>query len=58
METPKMGRPPKPEGEVRSLGIHIRVTPTEKEEIMDYCKKSGKTCRELLHLGIEVDKRK
>ena len=56
--SPKTGRPPKPKDEVRSLGINIRVTPTEKEEIMNYCKLSGKTCRELLHLGIEADKKK
>lgn len=55
---PKMGRPPKPKDEVRSMGVHIRVTPTEKKEIMDYCEASGKTCRELLHLGIEADKKK
>lgn len=56
--SPKMGRPPKPKNEVRSAGVHIRVTQTEKEEIMNYCKISGKTCRELLHLGIETDKQK
>lgn len=55
---PRMGRPPKPEEEVRSAGVHIRVTPSEKKEIMDYCEMSGKTCRELLHLGIEADKKK
>ena len=33
---PRMGRPPKPEEEVRSAGVHIRVTPSEKKEIMDY----------------------
>ncbi len=56
--SPKTGRPPKPKEEVRSMGVHIRVTPTEKKEIMDYCELSGKTCRELLHLGIEADKKK
>ncbi len=56
--SPRTGRPPKPKEEVRSMGVHIRVTPTEKKEIMDYCELSGKTCRELLHIGIEADKKK
>lgn len=54
--SPRTGRPPKEEP--RSLGIHIRVTPREKEAIMEYSKQSGKTCRELLWLGIEADKKK
>lgn len=55
---PKMGRPPKPKDEVRSLGIHIRVTPTEKDDIVAYCNETGVTCREFLHLGIAMHKRK
>lgn len=55
---PKMGRPPKPKDEVRSVGIHIRVTPSEKEDIMAYCNATGVTCREFLHLGIETHKQK
>ena len=42
----------------RTLGIHIRVTPAEKEDIMAYCDESGVTCREFLHLGIETHKQK
>ena len=53
--SPRTGRPPKENP--KSAGIHIRVTPKDKEIIMDYCKKTGKTCLELILQGIEADKK-
>lgn len=53
--SPKTGRPPK--DNPRSASIHIRATPGEKAEIMDYCNMTGKTCLELLKIGIEADKK-
>lgn len=29
----KRGRPPKVEGEVRTTSLHLRISPTEREEI-------------------------
>ena len=54
--SPKTGRPPIENP--RSASIHIRVTPTEKTEIMEHCKSTGKTCLDLIRLGIEADKGK
>lgn len=53
--SPRTGRPPK--DNPRSASIHIRVTPDEKKQIMDYCVETGKTCLELLQIAISVDKK-
>jgi hypothetical protein len=52
---PKTGRPPIENP--RNASIHIRVTQNEKEEIMEHCKKSKKTCLDLIKLGIEADQK-
>lgn len=51
----RTGRPPIENP--RSASIHIRVTQEEKNEIMEYCKESQKTCLDLIKLGIEADKK-
>lgn len=47
----KPGRPPIENPKNQS--IHIRVTPKDKEKIIDYCKRNNKTCLDLIKLGIE-----
>ena len=54
--SPKTGRPPKENP--RNASIHIRATLEEKAEIMEYSRKSKKTCLELLLAGIEADKKR
>lgn len=54
--SPKTGRPPKENP--RNASIHIRVTQEEKDEIMGYCKATGKTCLDLIRVGIKADERK
>jgi len=49
----KIGRPPK--DNPKTASIHLRVTPEEKTKIMDYCKKQGITCLELLQRGMRLD---
>lgn len=54
--SPKTGRPPK--DNPKSASIHIRVTPEEKTAIMEYSRKTKKTCLELLLAGIEANKKR
>lgn len=54
--SPKTGRPPKENP--RNASIHIRATQEEKASIMEYTKKSGKTCLELLLDAVKTDKKK
>lgn len=54
--SPRTGRPPK--NNPRSASIHIRATPEEKAAIMEYSKKTGNTCLELLLAAVQADKRK
>jgi hypothetical protein len=53
--SPRTGRPPIENP--RSASIHIRVTQVEKDEIMEYCKESKKTCLDLIKIGIKADKK-
>ena len=53
--SPRTGRPPIENP--KSASIHIRVTQAEKDEIMEYCKESKKTCLDLIKIGIEADKK-
>lgn len=53
--SPRTGRPPKENP--KSASIHLRVTPKEKEEIMNYCRKHKITCLELLKMGMKADKK-
>ena len=53
--TAKMGRPLSENP--KSADLHIRVTPAEKTKIMGYCKKTGKTCLDLIRAGMKADKK-
>lgn len=53
--SPRTGRPPI--DDPKNASIHIRVTQSEKDEIMEHCKKSKKTCLDLIKIGIEADKK-
>ena len=50
----RLGRPPKENR--KSKEIHIRVTPEEKAEVMEYSHRTGITLLALLQKGIEADK--
>jgi hypothetical protein len=54
--SPKPGRPfsenPKSER------LYIRVTETEKSEIMSFCKEHETTCLQLIHKGMDALKAK
>lgn len=52
----KMGRPPSQNP--KSADLHIRITPKEKADIMDYCKRTGKTCLDLIRAGMEAENNK
>lgn len=51
--SPRTGRPPSQNP--KNASLHIRVTPEDKERIIEYCKSNGKTCLDLIKKGIEAD---
>lgn len=54
--SPRTGRPLSKNP--KSASLHIRLTPDEKERIMEFSKKEGYTILELIQMGIEAAKKK
>ncbi len=54
--SPKMGRPFSENPKTAS--IHIRVTPHEKKEIVDFTQKNGCTILDLIKKGMKAEEKK
>lgn len=54
--SPRTGRPRS--SNPKSEGFHIRVTPEEKQEVLETCKQYNVTVYELIRIGIDAIKGK